>query len=60
MTEHPGLGLIDVFAAILPKLKFEPVLHVDCSETVLRMRDDLSKLQDFPKEFGVSGEQIPE
>ncbi len=60
MTEHPALKLIDVFAAILPKLKFEPGLHVNYSETVLRMYDGLPKLKDFPKEFGGSGEQLPE
>lgn len=60
MTEHPGLKLVDVFAAMLPSLKFEPGLHVNYAETVLRMRDGLPKLKDFPKEFGGSGETVPE
>jgi hypothetical protein len=60
MTDHPGLKLIDVFSAILPGLKFEPGLHVNYQETVLRMRDGLPKMKDFPKEFGGSGEQIAE
>jgi hypothetical protein len=60
MTEHPGLGLIDVFAAILPTLRFEPGLHVNYSETVLRMHDGLPKMKDFPKDFGGSGETVPE
>jgi hypothetical protein len=60
MTNHPTLGLVDVFAATLPDLKFEPGVHVNYSETVLPMKDGLPKLKDFPKEFGGSGEAIPE
>lgn len=60
MTNHPPLGLVDVFAATLPSLKFSPGVHVNYSETVLPMRDGLPKLKDFPTEFGGSGEQIPE
>jgi hypothetical protein len=29
-------------------------------ETVLRIRDGLPKLKDFPAEFGGSGEMMPE
>ena len=60
MTEHPTLGLIDVFAATVPTLDFAPGVHVNYAETVLRMRDGLPKLKDFPKEFGGSGEVVPE
>jgi hypothetical protein len=60
MTIHPPLGMIDVFAATLPTLKFSPAVHVNYSETVLPMRDGLPKLKDFPKEFGGSGEAVPE
>jgi hypothetical protein len=60
MTQHPGLGLVDVFAAVLPQLNFEPGLHVNYSETVLRMPDGLPKMKDFPKEFGGSGETMVE
>jgi hypothetical protein len=59
MTTHPPLGLIDVFAATLPTLKFNAV-HVNYAETVLPMRDGLPKLKDFPTEFGGSGQQVPE
>src|SRR6516162_3569582 len=27
-TEHPGMGVVDVYAALLPALQFEPTLHV--------------------------------
>ena len=60
MTDHPPLGLIDVFAATLPSLRFEPAVHVNYAETVLPMRDGLPKLKDFPTEFGGSGESISE
>jgi hypothetical protein len=59
-TEHPPLGLTDVYAAMLPKLEFKPGLHVNYQETVLRVKDGLPKLKDFPQEFGGSGEVIAE
>src|SRR5215470_3581361 len=60
MTTHPTLGLVDVFSATLPDLKFSPCVHVNYADTVLPMRDGLPKLKDFPKEFGGSGEIMPE
>ena len=60
MTNHPPLGLIDVFSATLPTLKFEPAVHVNYAETVLPMKDGLPKLKDFPAEFGGSGEMMGE
>ena len=59
-TEHPPLNLTDVYAAMLPQLKFQPALHVNYQETVLRIKDGLPKMKDFPKEFGGSGESLPE
>ena len=60
MANHPPLGLIDVFAATLPTLPFKAGVHVNYAETVLPMRDGLPKFKDFPKEFGGSGEAVPE
>ena len=60
MTDHPPLGLVDVFAATLPTLIFTPAVHVNYAETVLPMRDGLPKLKNFPAEFGGSGETIAE
>jgi hypothetical protein len=60
MTNHPPLGLVDVYAATLPTLKFSPALHVNYAETVLPIRDGLPKFKDFPSEFGGSGEKLPE
>ena len=60
MTGHAPLGLVDVYAATLPSLDFEPGVHVNYSETILPMRDGLPKLKDFPEELGGSGEIVPE
>ncbi|HXQ10428.1 MAG TPA: GFA family protein [Caulobacteraceae bacterium] len=60
MTNHPPLGMVDVFAATIPTLDFQPGVHVNYAETVMPMRDGLPKLRDFPKEFGGSGEAVPE
>ena len=60
MTNHPPLGLVDVFAATIPTLDFKPGVHVNYAETVLRIRDGLPKLRDFPAELGGSGEAVPE
>jgi hypothetical protein len=60
MTDHPTLGLTDVFAATLPTLDFVPGVHVNYAETVLPMKDGLPKLKDFPSELGGSGESMPE
>jgi len=60
MTNHPTLGLVDVFSATMPTLDFKPQVHVNYQETVLRIKDGLPKLKDFPSEFGGSGEAIAE
>lgn len=55
LTEHPSLGVTDVYAAVLPDLPFEPAVHVNYQETVLPLRDGKPKLKDFPAEMGGSG-----
>jgi hypothetical protein len=60
MTNHPPIGLVDVFVSTIPTLKFTPGVHVNYAETVLPMRDGLPKLKDFPTELGGSGQAIPE
>lgn len=59
-TDHPGMGLIDIYAAILPDLAFQPGVHVNYQETVLRIKDGLPKQKDFPAEMGGSGVLLPE
>lgn len=55
-TDHPAIGLVDVYAALLPTLRFEPTLHVHYQETALRLQDSKPKFKDLPKEMGGSGE----
>lgn len=60
LTEYPGMGLTDVYAAIIPDLPYQPGLHVHYQETVLHITDGLPKLKDIPKELGGSGESLAE
>ena len=59
-TDHPTMGLVDIYAALLPKLRFMPGVHVNYQETKLHLRDGLPKLKDTPKELGGSGIAIAE
>jgi hypothetical protein len=60
MTNHPTLGVVDVFSATIPTVSFQPGLHINYAETVLPMKDGLPKFKDFPADFGGSGETVPE
>lgn len=59
-SDHPAMGMIDVFAALIPDYPYRPALHVNYQEAVLRIPDGLPKLKDFPAEMGGSGETLPE
>lgn len=60
LNQHPGWNVIDVYAAVIPDFPFDPQFHVNYGEAVLRIRDGLPKLKDFPREMGGSGETLPE
>lgn len=60
LTEHPTLGVTDVYAAVIDDFPFEARVHVNYQETVLPMRDGVTKLKDFPSAMGGSGVQLPE
>ena len=60
MTNHPPLDLVDVSAATIPDLAFQPTVHVNYAEAVLPMRDGLPKFKDFPRHFSGSGETMSE
>ena len=59
-TEHPEMGLIDVYAAVIPELAYSPGVHVHYQETVLHIKDGLPKLKDVPSELGGSGISVDE
>ena len=60
LTDHPEMGLVDVYAALLPDLPFEPAVHVHYQESVLHIHDGLPKQKDVPAEMGGSGQTLPE
>ena len=60
MTDHPQWQLVDVYAATVPSVAFTPGVHVNYQETVLKLKDGLPKMRDFPKELGGSGETLAE
>ena len=60
LTEHPGWGVVDVYAATIPTLRYVPQLHVNYAEAVLPIRDGLPKMKDMPSEMGGSGATLPE
>jgi hypothetical protein len=59
-TAHPLWGVVDVYAATIPGLAFEPAVHVNYSERVLRLPDGLPKQSDMPAEMGGSGTLLAE
>ena len=59
-TEHPGMGLTDVYAAVIPDLPFKPGVHVHYQESVLPIKDGVPKQKDVPKEMGGSGKSVAE
>ena len=60
LTVHPGWDLIDVYAAVIPDLPFQAMLHVNYADSVLPFKDGLPKQHDFPAEMGGSGVLLPE
>ena len=60
MTDHPGGGIVDVYASILPGLSFEPSIHVYYGEKIMPVPDGLPKFKDIPKEMGGSGDMLPD
>ncbi len=59
-SAHPTMGLVDIYAAMLPDMTFEPGVHVNYQETVLRIHDGKPKMKDMPKEMGGSGVTLPD
>jgi hypothetical protein len=59
-TEHPGLDLVDVYAAVLADFPYEAGVHVHYPESALPMPDGLPKLRDLPLAMGGSGVSVAE
>lgn len=57
-NDHPTMDLVDVFASMIPTLDFKPMMHANYAETVMRVRDGLPKMKNFPVDMGGSGETV--
>jgi hypothetical protein len=55
LNEHPGMGLVDVYAAVMPDFPYRAAVHVHYQEMQLHITDGLPKLKDLPAEMGGSG-----
>ncbi|MCP4304394.1 MAG: GFA family protein [bacterium] len=60
MTDHPGMGLVDVYANILRGFGHKPTVHVHYENRMFSVNDGLPKFKDLPSDFGGSGETLPE
>ena len=60
LVEHPAIGRVDIPAGTVQGLEYQPSLHVHYGEKVMAVRDGLPKFKDFPKDFGGSGDVLPE
>ncbi len=60
LTEHPAWGLVDVYAAVIEDFDFAPAVHVHYQETVLSIRDGVTKLKNLPEAMGGSGVALAE
>ena len=55
MADHPGMGLVDVYAAVLKDFTFEPTLHVHYETKTVSVKDGLPKIKGAP-----GGEMLPD
>ena len=60
LVRHPTLGMTDVPAGAVAGLAYAPTVHVNYGEKVMAVKDGLPKFKDFPKDFGGSGEMLPD
>ena len=60
LVRHPAIGMTDVPAGTIRGFDYAPNLHVHYQEKVMQVRDGMPKFKDFPKDFGGSGETMPE
>ena len=60
LNEATGLNRVDGYAAVSPDLPFRAGVHVHYQESVLPLKDGVTKLADLPKEMGGSGVSVSE
>lgn len=59
-TDHPEMGMFDVYLNTVPGVTHKPTLHVFYGEKTVAIKDGLPKFKDMPAEFGGSGDTLPE
>ena len=60
MSEHPAMGMTDVYLNIIPEKTHTGSMHIYYGEKTLSVPDGLPKFKDLPKEFGGSGKTLEE
>ncbi len=60
MSEHPGMGMTDVYLNVVPSKEHVGTMHVFYGERTLSVKDGLPNYKDTPSEFGGSGETLPQ
>ena len=60
LSEHPEMGLTDVYLNVVPGKAHVGTLHVFYGEKTMSVPDGLPKFKDLPAEFGGSGETLEE
>lgn len=59
-VNHPGMNMVDVMASAIPSFQFKPAMHIFYGEKMISMKDGLPKFAKMPKEFGGSGDTLPD
>ena len=60
LSEHPAMGMTDVYLNTVPGLDHQGTMHIFYGEKTMSVPDGLPKFKDMPEEFGGSGEMSPE
>ncbi len=60
MTDHPGMGMVDVYLNCVDGLEHQGAMHIYYGEKTMSVPDGLPKFKDMPKEFGGSGQMAAE
>ena len=58
LSEHPDMGMTDVYLNIVPTLQHQGTMHIFYGEKSMSVPDGLPKFKDMPAEFGGSGEML--
>lgn len=51
-TEHPEMELVDIYAAAIPELPYQPSLHVHYQEAKLKLKMDCPRSRICQKRWG--------